>query len=59
VKINYERRKLNVCDVSIDLFMKIMQTIEEHTRNDQRERKAEEWRALAMEPETAKWQEAS
>jgi hypothetical protein len=50
MRINYQGDKLTINDVSMDLFMKIVQTIEQHEAGNNRKQKAEEWRGLAEEP---------
>jgi hypothetical protein len=50
MRINYQGSKLTINDVSMDLFMKIVQTVEQHEADNDRKQKAEEWRSLAEEP---------
>ncbi len=53
MKINYEGNRLTISDVSIELFKKIIEAIEEHKANKEREEKTEEWRDLAKEKQKA------
>jgi hypothetical protein len=51
MKINYEGNKLTVSDVSIELFKKIVEIIEDYEGAKKREEKSEEWRSLAKDGE--------
>jgi pyrroloquinoline quinone (PQQ) biosynthesis protein C len=53
MKIIYEDSKLTIGDVSMDLFKKIIQAIEDHEAGKEEKQKAEHWRALAEGQEEA------
>jgi hypothetical protein len=59
MKISYEANKLTIGDVSWTLFKRIIQAIEEHEAESERDEKAEQWRALAKEAEPAGLGEAA
>ena len=59
MKINYEGNKLTISDVSMDLFKKIVQTIEQHEATKKKEEKTEEWRALAKDGEKTRLEKVS
>jgi hypothetical protein len=59
MKINYESNQLTISDVSMDLFKKIIETIEGHEAECRDEQKAERWRTLAKEDENTRLNEAS
>jgi len=44
MKIIYEDSKLTIGDVSMDLFKKIIQAIEDHEAGKEEKQKAEHWR---------------
>jgi pyrroloquinoline quinone (PQQ) biosynthesis protein C len=53
MKIIYEDSKLTIGDVSMDLFKKIIQAIEDHEAGKEEKQKAEHWRGLAEGQEAA------